>query len=398
MSINDFLRRRGILLLILLTSLGQFANADPITILPIGDSLSTGKAGAPSGPRASYRPYLWQSIDNYLSALSSTVTVDFVGSNPNVAVTPTGDSLIGYNSSNQNSINPSWDNDHFATAGVASGSFTGSVVTDEINNNLGGNAPDIALILLGTNDLFWGNVGQSNPLFNMSTTLGNIQNIVGQLPSTTEVLLAPIPPVAYRADANFNNNYNWTETTRSNPYDTDPNNHPKDYVAWNSTLNKYVSAEGYTPNDSDPTANNKPDGNGGFEDATSNDVIQVLNDILKDYADADAMDNVTWVDPFVSGTLANYPFENDVVTAPMDPTRYDDTDTPSDNVNSDLIDGLHLNSDGDQKYAAAFYKGVLDTVLSDAVAAAVPEPSSFAFMGLVALFGATVRRYRRRRA
>ena len=88
----------------------------------------------------------------------------------------------------------------------------------------------------------------------------------------------------------------------------------------------------------------------------------------------------------------------DEVTDPLDPTRYDDDDTPSDNVNSDLIDGLHLNSDGDQKYAAAFYKGVLDTVLSDAVAAAVPEPSSFAFMGLVALFGATVRRYRRRRA
>ena len=396
MSINDFLRRRGILLLILLTSLGQFANADPITILPIGDSLSTGKAGAPSGPRASYRPYLWQSIDNYLSALSSTVTVDFVGSNPNVAVTPTGDSLIGYNSSNQNSINPSWDNDHFATAGVASGSFTGSVVTDEINNNLGGNAPDIAMILLGTNDLYWGNVGGSNPLFTNSTTLGNIQDIVSQFPTTTEVLLAPIPPVAYRADAAFNNNYNWTETNRKNPANNSQNLQ-LDYVKWDSTLNKYVSAEG-SANNSDPTANNKPDGNGGFEDATSNDVIQVLNDILKDYADADAMDNVTWVDPFVSGTLANYPFELDEVTDPLDPTRYDDDDTPSDNVNSDLIDGLHLNSDGDQKYAAAFYKGVLDTVLSDAVAAAVPEPSSFAFMGLVALFGATVRRYRRRRA
>ena len=278
----------GFFFLILLTSLGQFANADPITILPVGDSLSTGKAGAPSGPRASYRPYLWQSIDNYLSALSSTVTVDFVGSKPNVAVTPTGDSLIGYNSSNQNSINPSWDNDHFATAGLASGSFTGSVVTDEINNNLGGNAPDIALILLGTNDLLLGQRRWQQPaIHHMSTTLGNIQDIVSQFPTTTEVLLAPIPPVAYRADAAFNNNYNWTETNAIRiPYNNSQQSSNWTTSAWDSTLNKYVSAEGSAPNNSDPTANNKPDGNGGFEDATSNDVIQVLNDILKDYADS----------------------------------------------------------------------------------------------------------------
>lgn len=396
MSIKDFLRRHGIPLFFLLASMGQFAKADPITILPIGDSLTNQKTGTvPS--RGSYRPYLWQSIDNYLNALGSTVTVDFVGSKPNQAGTPSGvsDSMIGYDSSNPNSINPAWDSHSFAAAGLATISFTGSVVSNEINNNLGGNAPDIALILLGTNDLYWGNIGGSNPLFNGGTTLGNIQNIVSQLPSTTEILLAPIPPVSYRADADFNNNFNWTETNRKNPNDNSQNLQ-LDYVRWDGT--KYVSAEG-SANNLDPTANNKPDGNGGFEDATSNDVIQVLNDILRTYADSDATDNVTWVDPFVSGTLANYPFTPDVATNPMDPTRYDDDDTPEDNINDDLIDGLHLNSSGDQKYAAAFYKGILDTVLADAVAAAaVPEPSSFACLGLVALFGATVRRYRRRRA
>lgn len=365
----------------------QSAFADTITILPIGDSLTTGKASAPSGPRASYRPYLWQSIDNYLRSVDSSLTVDFVGSNHHVARTPSGieESRIGYNELNPNAVNPEWDKDHFATAGFASMSFEGSTVTDEINDNIR-TTVDIALILLGTNDLVRGNVGSGNPLAEGTTTLGNIKDVVSQLQAHNadiEVIIGAVPPVADRdsmdpTKARYDGDYNWDEGSRR-----------QDLVEWDGSRYRMAGPA----NVSNPSLNNYGGGT-----ATSNDVVQALNDALEKYAAV--THGVRFVDPKHSGLmLYDYPTQGTVAIDPLDPTRADDSF--GDDINPDYIDGLHLNFGGDQKYAAAFFAGILDVIQYHsgpvpAAAQAVPEPGGFTYLGLTIVLGAIAGRYRQR--
>lgn len=360
--------------------------AETITILPIGDSMTTGKAAAPSGPRASYRPYLWQSIDNYLRSNESSLTVDFVGSNRHVARTPSGvdESQIGYDETNPNSVNPAWDKNHFATAGFASRSFEGSVVTDEINNNIG-TTVDIALILLGTNDLVRGNIGAGNPLAEGSTTLGNIKDVVFQLQTHNadiKVVIGAVPPVSDRDSMDstkqrYDSNYNWDESSRR-----------QDLVEWDGSRYRLAGPA----NASNPGLNN--DGGG---EASSNDVVQALNDALENYAAV--THGVSFVDPRDSDLmLYNYPSQGTVAIDPLDPTRADDSF--GDDINPDFIDGLHLNYSGDQKYAAAFFADILDVIqpASGSVPAAsytVPEPSALTLLGLAVIGWGVIRGHRR---
>ena len=406
------LRILGPILLVGAIGSTSFATFD---ILTIGDSLTSGKSS--SVERASYRPYLWQSIQNYLQENSSGLQVDFVGSatgGNDGSVIPAGDpgtaadgnqpqSVIGYDAGSgkvSNAINPAWasDAEHFSFPG-ASSSTLASMIDTELTNYSSSNPIEVAVIMLGTNDLREGNIGganindgSNNPLSGSVTTVGNINSIVDSLvmhnPSI-EVLVAGLPPTAERGSVTQNQLYGWNEENRF------VNGNSQDIVEWDSSASKYVVAT--NPNHADPNANNE---NGGH--ANANDVIDVLNDLLEDYAvNGTHSGNVTYVDPFAANLRLwdvdtggqNPVLVGDDATDTLDPTRLD---TVGDNVNDDLIDGLHLNYTGDQWYAAAIFEGLLPTLSPAANAASVPEPGSFLFFGMVTVVGGVRRRFFRR--
>lgn len=399
-------------------------------ILAVGDSLSSGKIDISVPDRASYRPYVWQSIENYLSFnndMTNPLTVDFVGSQSGSAATPSGtynvdgsmsQSVVGYGAGGDaNSINPAWDDDHYALPGRKTDSFLGTgsdPISTELTNLVGaGDTPDLAIVMLGTNDLIQGS-GNNNIFTGTNTTLGNIQSIISDLlsvNSSMQILMAPIPPVAYRepAPSVFNQQFNWTEETRiESPITADGSGSfiSRDLVEWNASENKYeVAGTNTSISNSNPNLNNE-----GGGDATSNDVVQVLNDVLQEFAEDDGSTfalstNVSWIDPFTSNTaqkfLVDHDGSNQFVdgSTGFDPTRYDDDNTPADNINTDLIDGLHLNYLGDQHYAGAiFAQGLLPAIEAAVAAQAVPEPSSFLFLSMLALAGGIANRNRRRAA
>lgn len=106
---------------------GQLAGAqpsDPVRIMPLGDSVTSGLDGS-----ASYRYWLWQRLQ------AKGVNVDFVGT------------LWGVGPDGGSGIYPGFDQDHEGHFGAT---------TDDILNGVGGWAaqtqPQVVLLLIGGND------------------------------------------------------------------------------------------------------------------------------------------------------------------------------------------------------------------------------------------------------
>lgn len=163
-------------------------STSPVTILPIGDSISAGLApsdanriGVPE--RASYRPLLWDTIQ---TEFTPPLDVEFVGT---TAYNPTDLPAAGSR--------------HAAYRGFWTLSFfphphpnVGSEPDGEINNNFadangwGSLNPDIAIIQVGTNDIFGGRA--------VTSMLSDLRRIVNELRDERpdiQILVGTLPPM-----------------------------------------------------------------------------------------------------------------------------------------------------------------------------------------------------------
>ena len=183
----------GLVLILLLGTIGSTrfapaaAQSDPVRILALGNSITQGEGRNRSvypndTPRDSYRRPLWQTLEN------EGCNVDFVGSYQTNFKGP--------------APNPDFDLDHEGhwgwtadeildgNPGAEAGSGSG-----RLSEWLDGYTPDVALVHLGSNDVFQ---GQSN-----ASTIDDLNDIINQLrvdnPSVT-ILLAQLIP----ADSPFN--------------------------------------------------------------------------------------------------------------------------------------------------------------------------------------------------
>ena len=417
---NEMSYTRGFLAktatVIFLSAWATIAQAD-FKIVTIGDSLAkgfnadaffsdgpNGDPGTPVPKRSSFRPFLAQSIENFLNNLPSgpsPIDVDWIGNQGETEITPApGESVIGYLDTNPNDINPNWRIDasgqhrHGAIGGTSSLSYAQKEITPLINSISGQISADdtvVATILLGTNDLIRTN--HSTPVV---TNIGNhgVQGYVGDIisdlmtmKSDIQVLVAGIPPVGdWRTpldptDSGINSRteaggFAWTEAGRGT----------EDLVRWSDADGKWIAADG---NPDDPGAPADP--------ADVNDVVMVINEQLADLAAS--LSNVKYVDPFTDPTtLTQFDGSSEDVDGggTFDVTNVWPAPFPA-GENTDLEDGLHLNAIGDQYYAGAYWNQGLQAALSEAIEAAVPEPSSFLFLGLLSVVATATRRFRRQR-
>lgn len=472
------------------------ARAD-INVLTIGDSLTqgsngasgTGPGGLPVPDRSTYRPYLWQTATNYLNNLSDTngVTIDFVGTRPTgLQVTPTGgDTPI--------TIDPGWDKNHQGTGGATAQSFARRTDSRFIGKTMqtlaaqaGDNTPDVAIILLSTNDLaiiddhatadgfaesldvvtptgsgfslFSGQtldvptgpladtdtgflrnqldvMNAVNHVQTVATTLRDGADLDGNgsidVPGNPliKVLILAIPPVDERQRYNgggpemlvpdvanldpfpVKNSFLWTENDRETIIDTDfnPNSFEQDFVTNTGGGNSFGAPFEESPEPSGGSHTGANNGTHSLSNTDTNHVIGVINDQLQEFTTTnDPSNNFIFVNPFESTHLV----DSDGSLVPVDGGgTFDMGGTnrgtwnaalnggsgAADNPNHDLADGLHLNFTGDQYYAGNIWDapGGLKAIINSAVG--VPEPSSFAFLGLVAVVGGVAKRIRSKR-
>lgn len=390
-------RPLGIGVFLVLVAALQVDGSDEFDIITIGDSLTRGSTIEPL--RASYRPYLWQTIDNFLGAPRNNpngITVDFVGTEGHAfatEVTPKGDQT-------PIEIDPAWDRHHQGFGGASSLSFSrhyegpsnarvpnqrfiGNVL-DTLNQ--AGDTPEVALIFLGPDDLPILYDGDGFNRGNPMDAVTSIQTIVeilhngydGEWGSQTdphltvegnpsmEVLITALPPVDERQRYDGDvpnlfppvNTFLWTENDRRQLFGK-----TQDFIRETSPMSGvYVNGGG----------------DGALTYTDSNDLIGVMNELLEDFADSTP--KVTFVDPLDQTKDAFLVGADGVTDVLVDNGgRFDlsteggafDSEGVSQNPNTDLSDGLHLNFTGDQYYAAHLWHGGLKALISQASGAAV---------------------------
>lgn len=336
-----------------------------VTVLPIGDSLTAGRNASYDSDgnlvvpaRASYRPFLWDTTNHYLHAENNNplgLSVDFIGS-----VVGPGQPPVG---------TPDFDPHHQAVPGLSTQSFSSPTSPHFIGASLSlleasGQTPDLALIMLGTNDLYinpGGGWNRSNPLGlnSGSGVVGDIGNIAEILRngyvtpngmqlasgnSDIEVVVGAIPYVDARrrwdATNPLSSGFLWTEAERGEDVDGDPSTN-----------------------------------------LTTNEVIHLINGKLADLAAEH--DYITFVNTMAPTYLINDTSGTLVPVHPDDngnPQGFDAPDDLSDltYLSDSLIDGVHFNQTGDQIVAGNFWNAGLRNFLSATpTAAPVPEPRSF---------------------
>lgn len=416
------------------------ASATEVNIITIGDSLTQGSLdpNAQQNGLATYRPYLVGTVNNYLNTQAvnpAGITAEFHGDRGDLALTPSASdtpiALTGWSAEKA---------DHEGQGQSSAGTWLnngwiGSRVADDIQSQ-----NNVALIMLGTNDLalFDWNGNQhgfntSNPMevVNRRTQFlsgnsndpglyqGYIPQIVDQLQAldpNIQTFIAPIPYVdqtldfAYGAGGSGGWWYNETdrETMGNNP-DGSPIN-GWDYLHANDIVTEDPNNPGqfydsrYVPAG---VNGGNADGVDGDSDGntTTNDIIRGINQALEEYV-KQAPGNVTFVDALEQGVSWNL-VDAGNVTKLVDGGNDFSVDDSGNLSNPDLADGLHLSFTGDQKYAAAFWEAAgvtsnpnahanLRSFISATAAAAVPEPSSFLFLGLVSVMGIGANRFRRK--
>jgi hypothetical protein len=291
-------------------------------------------------------------------------------------------------------------------------------VTDAVTH-LSGIDQNVATIILGTNDVpilgfngtrhSWNFSG--SPLRNVTQndqSQGFIKDVVSSLVAADpniEILLAATPYTDTRKGfvyGSTDNAFYWTEADRetvrlNNGNPGNPiNGYVTDVVTWEG--GQWV----------DSRFANAPDGFDGRDDngdlPDTNDVIDVLNRELEAYAGTNS--NVTFVNPLEQNpgnipggdwTLVGPDINNPNVT--VDSGGVFDLQFDGSGELDELVDGLHLSFTGDQYYAAAFWEEGLRSIIANAAGApSVPEPSSFAFLGLIATVGCIAKRIKRKKA
>lgn len=369
-----------------------------LNILAIGDSHTEGDIGS---SRASYRPYLDQSIRNHQSVTGSattSVTVNWLGTNTNTAYTPTG--------SNPITITGDWTgppsrDQHQATGGVSSAVYASTHLTTATNQISATSSTDdnLALILLGTNDFAMfpnasvngpNAVGWTSNRSNPLDVVDSIKSIVQSLQvadPNIQTLIAAIPPVDSRQQYSATSSGRlWLETDRvctATGAGNLCNGTHQDLVHWDGA--QFVAGGGVD--------NGVPTGRTNAI-ASSNDIIGVVNRELQAWANLTTNTNIGFVDPLDTNRQDQLRGSSgDVAVDGGD--NFDLTPDGTGHLD-DLSDGLHFTAIGDQYYAAGFWEqGVRLQLIETANAQAVPEPSSFLFVGLVAVGGIGFRRFRR---
>lgn len=370
------------LILILAVSL---ANAD-LNILAIGDSHTVGKNDTTNSIfRSSYRPYLDQSIRNFQSLGindADTVTVNWLGNAGATTGPIPHDSPIA--------VDSNWTNRHLAESGVAARGYDQSDAVAALNGTAAGDR-NLVLMLLGSNEfgMFTSNepssFGWSSNDFTPTRVVDSISAIIADFPTDTETLIAAIPPVDERRrylakdpSTNFDGKAGnlWFESERI------ISGGHQDLVHWDGS--QFVIGGGQ---DVDSSGNPLP----APLDASSNDIIDAVNYALFQLADSDP--NVTFVDPFLSG--GGYELQGPAVTPASVNSGLPFNRTPDNVGQLDLLtDGIHLSPVAEQYYAAAFWQGGVRAAISEVAAAqAVPEPTSFLFLGLLSMLAASARRF-----
>ena len=414
------------------------ATAADVNIITIGDSLTQGSLdpNAQQNGLATYRPYLVGTVNNYLNTPAvnpSGITADFSGDRGDLALTPTGsDTPIALTG---------WDVEKADHEGQGQSSAGSWLANNWINSRVADDLQatnNVAVIMLGTNDLAlldWDpNAGPNQNgqhLFNTSNPMqvvndrvnglyeGFIPQLVDQLQAldpNVHTFIAPIPYVDQTLDFEYGATgsggwwYNETdrELTGDNPQG-DPIN-GWDFVSANDIVTEDPNNPGqfydsrYVPAG---VNGGNADGVDGDTDGntTTNDIIRGINQALEEYV-KQAPGNVTFVDALEQGVSWNLVDVGNVTRLVDGGNDFSEDDSGS-LSNPDLADGLHLSFTGDQKYAAAFWEAAgvtsnpnahanLRSFISATAAAAVPEPSSFLFLGLVSVMGIGANRFRRR--
>ena len=133
-----------ILLFITMTTGSLFAN--PVRIMPLGDSITQGFNGSLAQMyQSAYRSYLWHLLNN------DDYDIDFVGSQSQ-----------GY------ALSPSFDYNHEGYAW-----WTTQNIADHVYEFLANNQPDIILLHIGSNDV--------SPNQNNSSSITGLNNILNQI-------------------------------------------------------------------------------------------------------------------------------------------------------------------------------------------------------------------------
>jgi len=193
----------------LLTSLPALVNADPIKILPFGDSITQGGLGYPS-----YRRALW------LKLQEAGYSVDFVGGQNEFA--------------SEVSIElQDFDLDHEGRWAWEAGELSANIATWLLNYDV-----DIALIHAGTNDI---DRGQSN-----ASTLDELGGIISKLRTDNPnviILLATLIPMQMLDTASFNTELKAWASTQDSP--TSPVVVVDQYSGYNALTDNY---DNYHPN------------------------------------------------------------------------------------------------------------------------------------------------------
>ena len=361
------------------------AQAD-LNILAIGDSHTVGKNDTTNSIfRSSYRPYLDQSIRNF-QALgindADTVTVNWLGDQGAVTGPIPQDSTI--------TVDSNWTNRHLAESGIAARGYDPSDAATALNATAPGDR-NLVLMLLGSNDfgMFPSTDahGWSSNDHIPTRVVDSISQIIAALPTDTETLIAAIPPVDERrrylakdTSTGFAGKAGnlWSESDRI----TGANGQHQDLVHWDGV--RFVIGAGQ-----DVDASGNPLATA--LDASSNDIIDAVNYALLQLADNNP--NVTFVDPFLSG--GGYSLQGSNVNPASVNSGLPFDRTPEINGQLDLLtDGIHLAPVAEQYYAAAFWEGGVRAAISETAAAqAVPEPTSFLFLGLLSMLVASARRF-----
>ena len=378
-----------------------------LNILAIGDSHTTGETT--TALRSSYRPYLDQSIRNFQSLPNSSaanLTVNWLGTKVDTAHVPTGSSPIA--------IDGTWSGPptrdrHQAVSGISSLGYANSNSAQLATaKNLLAATPssddNLALIFLGTNDfgLFENpnstssvQTGWTSSRFNPTEIVDSIMSIVNDLQDVSvdpdlEVLIAAIPPVDERRRYTVTGDPNnlgagnlWNESDRTCTVNNIAsgglcNGTHQDLAHWDGT--KFVLGPG-------------ADAAGAPLVTDSNDIIAAVNDALQVWASGQT--NVGFVDPFDQS--GGYQLNGTAGDVNVDGGGAFNLVQDANGELEDLADGLHLTAIGDQYYASAFWEQGVRLQLSESASAqAVPEPSSFLFLGWLAMLSLSARRYFRR--
>lgn len=414
------------------------ATATEVNIVTIGDSLTQGSqtANATQAGLATYRPYLVGTVNNYLDTAAVNpggITANFRGDNGDTAITPatTPIALTGWSTENT---------DHEGQGQSSAGTWLSqNWIDNRVQPHLQA-SNNVALIMLGTNDLALFDWNGSQHGFNTSNPMevvnrrnqflsgnpadpglyqGYIPQLVDQLQAldpNIHTFIAPIPYVdqtldfAYGADGSGGWWYNETDRQLmgDNPQGSPINGwdflHANDIVTEDPNNPGQFYDSRYVPAG---VNGGNADGVDGDSDGktTTNDIIRGINQALEEYV-KQAPGNVTFVDALEQGVSWNLVDVGNVTKLVDGGNDFSEDDSGS-LSNPDLADGLHLSYTGDQKYAAAFWEAAgvtsnpnahanLRSFISATAAAAVPEPSSFLFLGLVSVMGIGVNRFRRK--